>query len=62
MRGVLCVQASISGPVLRQKGEYLLSSSLHKVITSKNNSISVHTYMLLTLVFKMQTFCYNFFF
>merc|ERR1719376_1661610 len=30
MRGVLCVRASISGPVLRQKGKNLLSSSLHK--------------------------------
>ena len=36
MRGVLCVRASISGPVLRQKGEHLLSSSLQKVITIKN--------------------------
>ena len=32
---MLCVQASVSGPVLRQKGEHLLSSTLHKVIRSK---------------------------
>ena len=39
---VLCVQASVSWPVLRQKGEYLLSSTLHKVIRSKTCKISVN--------------------
>ena len=32
---MLCVQASVSGPVLRQKGEHILSSSLYKVKRSK---------------------------